>query len=368
MNHGSAIWDKILVVQTSFLGDTVLTLPLLSEIKRRFPHSKLSFLCTPVGQELLADYPVVDEIIVDDKKNADRGWAGLWRQAKLLRSKRFALALCPHKSFRSGLLLFLARIPLRVGFAQSKSSFLFHVRVKRNVARHDVERNLSILEGLGISTAECERVLDLPIRVEVRERVITQFRSLGVDPSKMLFGLHPGSVWATKRWSAEGFAQLIRLLKAKYPCEILLFGGPADSEAISKIQKLCGGCGVSLAHKIRLRDLPAALGLCRVLITNDSGPMHLAVAEGVPVIAIFCATTPALGFYPYSSKAIVLEKHLSCRPCSPHGGRRCPLGTEDCIHLIGSEPVFQAVERLLDLAVPADLETTNRFLPQFVSV
>lgn len=368
MNHGSAIWDRILVVQTSFLGDTVLTLPLLSEIKRRFPRSHLSLLCTPLGQELLSDHPAVDEIIVDNKKKTDRGWIGLWRQAKLLRSKRFALALCPHKSFRSGLLLFLARIPFRVGFAESKSSFLFHVRVKRNIERHDVERNLSILEGLGIPIKECGGLLDLPVRAEAREKVMERFRSLGVDPSKMLVGLHPGSVWPTKRWSPAGFARLIQMLKEKYPCEILLFGGPEDGDTIGKIQKLCGGCGVSLVDRIALRELPAALGLCRVLVSNDSGPMHIAVAEGVPVIAIFCATTPALGFYPYSSKAIVLEKNLPCRPCSPHGGRRCPLGTEDCIHLISPEPVFQAVERLLEPRVPADLEAKNRFLPQFVSV
>lgn len=362
------IWDKVLVVQTSFLGDTVLTLPLLSEIKRRFPNSKLCLLCTSLGQELLSDHPAVDEIIVDDKKKTDRGWIGLWRKAKLLRGKGFTMALCPHKSFRSGLLLFLARIPFRVGFAQSKSSFLFHVRVNRDAERHEVERTLSILEGLGIRTEECERILDLPIRAAAREKVIHRFRSLGVDASKMMVGLHPGSVWATKRWSAEGFARLIRMLKERYPCEILLFGGPEDAEVIAKVQDLCGGCGVSLVDRIALRELPAALSLCRVLVTNDSGPMHIAVAEGVPVIAIFCATTPALGFYPYSSKAVVLEKDLPCRPCSSHGGRRCPLGTEDCIRLIGPEQVYRAVERLLDAASPPDLEAANRYLPQFVMV
>ena len=125
---------------------------------------------------------------------------------------------------------------------------------------------------------------------------------------------------------------------------------------------------MSLVERITLPELPAALGLCKVLVTNDSGPMHIAVARAVPVVAIFCATTPALGFYPYSSKAIVLEKDLPCRPCSSHGGRRCPLGTEDCIRLIGPEQVFQAVERLLDSAGQPELEVANRYLPQFVTV
>jgi heptosyltransferase-2 len=358
----------VLVVQTSFLGDTVLTLPLLAEIKRRFPGTHLSVLCTPLGEDLLSNHPAVDELIVDDKKQRDRGWRGLWRQAKRLRSKEFTLALCPHKSFRSGLLLFLARIPRRVGFAQSRSSFLFHVRVNRDPKRHDVERTLSILEGLGIQTQESEPVLDLPIAERTREKVIRELRSLGLDTSRLLVGVNPGSVWATKRWSAGGFARLIGMLKANYSCEILLFGGVDDAAVIAEVQARCGHSAVSLVDKITLHELPAALSLCHVLITNDSGPMHIAVAEGVPVVAIFCATTPALGFYPYSSKAIVVEKDLPCRPCSSHGGRRCPLGTEDCIRLIAPEQVYQAVVQLLDGSSGPDIAVANRFLPQFVRV
>ena len=368
MDPRPRLWDRVLVVQTSFLGDTVLTLPLLAEIKRRFPESRLSLLCTPLGQELLSDHPAIDETIVDDKKKADRGWMGLWRKAKFLRTKKFTLALCPHKSFRSGLLLFLAQIPYRVGFAQSKSSWLFHVRVDRNAARHDVERTLSILEGFGMGTEECRPVLDLPVTAQDQEKIGARLRSLGVDTSTMLVGLHAGSVWATKRWSIEGFARLIGLLKEKYACEILLFGGPEDEEVVAKIQKLCGYSAMSLVGRIALRELPAALSLCKVLITNDSAPMHIAVARGVPVVAIFCATTPSLGFYPYSSEAIVLEKDLPCRPCSSHGGRRCPLGTEDCMRLIEADRVLQAVERLLDPKSPPELGAANRYLPQFVTV
>src|SRR5919106_2214140 len=163
--------QNILIVQTSFLGDTVLTLPLLSEIKRRFPQSKLSLLCSPYAKELLGDHPAIDEIIIDEKRTLDRGCLGLWRKAKLLRTKRFTLALCPHKSFRSGLLLFLAGIPHRVGFCQSRSAFLFHVRVKRRAQCHDVERTLSILEGLGIRSEECRRVLELPVTSARRQEV-----------------------------------------------------------------------------------------------------------------------------------------------------------------------------------------------------
>jgi heptosyltransferase II len=340
--------EEILVLQTSFIGDTILTLPLISEIKLRFPLSRLTVLCSPLGKEFLQEHPDIDEVIVDDKRGMDRGLRGLWRKAGELKQMDFTLALTPHKSLRSALLLYLAGIPCRVGFRQSKGWFLFHQRVDRSAEKHDVERNLSLLRPFGFYPLERPRPLHLPVNPASREAVRGLFSSLGVDTSQLIIGINPGSVWPTKRWSAEGFAELVRLLKRQYGCEVLLFGGPEDVPVASAIEARSGGGAVNLAGKIALRELPAALSLCRVLITNDSGPMHIAVACNVPTVAIFCATTPALGFYPYSAESIVIEKELACRPCGTHGGRRCPLGTEDCIHLIPVEQIFSAVKKLLE--------------------
>jgi heptosyltransferase-2 len=341
------VWENVLVVQTSFLGDTVLTLPLLSEIKRRYPAGKLTLLCAPVAAELLGSHEVIDEVIVDDKRRQDGGILGLWRKAKVLEQKKFTLAISPHKSLRSALLLFLARIPRRVGFRQSKGAFLFHDLADRNPGRHDVERNLSILQPLGIPTETCRRGIDLPVLEAGREQSRHLFQALGVDLNKTVIGINAGSVWPTKRWAADLFAQLITKLKQNLNCEIVLFGGPEDHETVAIIQALCGTEVVNLSGKTALPDLPAAISACDLFITNDSGPMHIAVGCAVPVVAIFCATTPSLGFYPYSSKAVVVQKDLPCRPCSSHGGRRCPLGTEDCIKLIRSEDVFQAAMQIL---------------------
>ena len=120
-------WGNVLILQTSFLGDTVLTLPLIDEIRRHFPVKRLTLLCQPASRELLHDHPGIDEIIVDDKKKADRGFAGLRAKARALQAQGFTVALTPHKSLRSGLMLYWAKIPCRVGFRQSKSWFLFHL-------------------------------------------------------------------------------------------------------------------------------------------------------------------------------------------------------------------------------------------------
>jgi len=105
-----------------------------------------------------------------------------------------------------------------------------------------------------------------------------------------------------------------------------------------------------------------------VFVTNDSGPMHIAVAERVPTVAVFCATTAALGFFPYSKNAIVVEKNLSCRPCTSHGGRRCPLGNEACIRLIEPATVLQAVEKLLSGRPLDDQSPIDSFEPEFLTV
>jgi heptosyltransferase-2 len=360
-------WENVLILQTSFLGDTVLTLPLISEVRHRFPVKKLTVLCLPLSRELLLDHPAIDDIITDDKKNSDRGWRGLRRTAARVKEKKFTLALTPHKSLRSALILYLAAIPHRVGFRESRGWFLFHQRAERNPELHDVERNLSVLRPFGLRPGECRRALDLPVSAATQKFVDEKLRELGILQNDLMIGISPGSVWETKRWSAAGFAALIQILHQKHGCQIALFGGADDAGVVEDVQRRCDRAAISLVGRIGLRELPAAINRCRVFITNDSGPMHIAVARRVPTIAIFCATTPRLGFYPYSNDAIVVQRDLSCRPCASHGGRRCPLGTEDCIRQISPNAVLQAVEKLL-AGDPSGESPRLAFQPEFMTV
>ena len=360
-------WENVLILQTSFLGDMVLTLPLISEVRRRFPVKRLSVVCSPVGKEILQDHPAIDEIIVDDKKGRHRGWSGLTGQASALKEKNFSLALTPHKSLRSAWLLYSARIPNRVGFRQSKGWFLFDHRADRDPRRHDVERNLSILQPLGVSLEQCQRDFDLPLDASIDEAVEGKLRALGVDQQKLTIGVNPGSVWPTKRWWSRGFAELIQLIKRKVDCQVLLFGGNDDAAVVDDVARRAGGAAISLVGKISLRELAAAINRCRVFVTNDSGPMHIAVARKISTVAIFCATTPDLGFFPYSDNAIVVHKDLSCRPCASHGGRRCPLGSEECIREIRAEVVLKAVEKLLHAKERRPRQGQLSFRPEFMA-
>ena len=362
-----ALWDNVLVLQTSYLGDTVLTMPLLVEVKRRFPRARLTFFCSPQGKQLAENSAAVDAVVVDDKKGRDRGWPGVWQQASRLRQMAFTLALTPHKSFRSALILYLAHIPCRVGFRQSKGWFLFNRLVHRPSERHDIERNLSLLSAFGIRVEDCERNFDLRDPPDVPKTRGFQEQGMQHGTERLRIGVNPGSVWATKRWETERYARFINLLQTRWDCDVVIFGGREDKQIAAAIQAAVGTRCINLAGKFSLAELPAAVASCDIFVTNDSGPMHIAVARGVPTVGLFCATTPALGFYPYSAAAIVVQKDLPCRPCGAHGGRRCPLGTEDCIRLIHPEHVLQAVEKLLKRrAGKIDLGPGNE--PEFMIV
>jgi len=362
--------ERILINQTSYLGDVILTTPLLAEIRRCFPEAELDLLCTPQATSLVDNNPDLDHIVADDKRGEGRGLRGVWRMAMELRRRRYTMALSPHKSLRSALLLFLARIPCRIGFRQSAGWFLYHHRVNRDTNLHDVDRNLSLLQAFGMDPRSSQKKLRIEVDQVTRDRVEQIWHSLGLEKreGQLIFGLNPGSVWPTKRWSVEGYANLMVQLKKKYRCEVVLFGGPEDREIADRLQELSGHVGLDLVGRTSLRELPCALERCDVFITNDSAPMHIAVARGIPVVALFCATTPSLGFYPYCSRATVVQKELPCRPCTSHGGRRCPLGTEDCIQLVGSEDVLQGVEQALNGKDQSDSTSENPFTPNFITV
>lgn len=360
--------SSVLVAQTSFLGDLVLTTPLLEALRQQFHRTRIVLLCTPGAAALFHASRDVDDVIAYDKRGIHRGFGGLHAMARHLRDRRFGLALAPHKSFRTALLLALARIPRRVGFRESAGWFFYHVRVMRDPELHEVERNLSLLRGIAADVPVLPRQLSLTVDEQSRRAAAEMFRRFGIAQKgrKLYFGINAGSVWPTKRWHVEGFAAVARALKEKYECEILLFGSQEDRVTTTQIESLCGGgVALNLAGSTNLQELAAALDWCDLFITNDSAPMHMAVARGIPVVALFCATTPSLGFYPYSSNAVVLQKGIDCRPCSSHGGRRCPLGTEACIRLLDVPSVLGAVDESLARSAPRG---SYAYMPEFVTL
>jgi len=331
---------SLLVVQTSFLGDVVLTTPLVSALRERVRPRRLAVLVRPEAVPLLAGHPDVDDVLVDDKRGRDRGAAGLRRTARRLGAERFDVAVSAHRSLRTALALAAARIPRRIGFADARGAWWYHETVARDRRRHDVERNLALVAPFGPVPARPR--LHVPVAPAAAVRAEALLPS-GAGP---LAGLAPGSVWATKRWEPAGFAAVARGLVAA-GARVVVLGSP-DDRALGERIAADAGAGVTvLAGRTDLATMVAVVDRLGVLVCNDSAPMHVACARGVPVVAVFCATTPALGYGPWGPGGVVVEADLACRPCAQHGGRRCPRGTEDCMRLVPPARVLAAARAAL---------------------
>ncbi|MFQ5665725.1 MAG: lipopolysaccharide heptosyltransferase II [Candidatus Binatia bacterium] len=334
---------RIIVAQTSFLGDVVLSTPVYAALRQHDPGTHVSVLVRPETAGVLAGHPSVDAVLTDDKRRRF-GSVGVLRQ---LRAGRFDCALALHKSFRTAWLLAAAGIPQRIGFRSSAGWFFYHRCVQRDAASHDVQRNLAILAGLGVDPARCATRPFVACSPEATVRFQRLLRQRGVTPGARLVGVAPGSTWATKRWTVDGYAALINALARDEHATPILLGARGDTGYAGAIEERTGTAVINLVGQTDLGMLIAAIDACCMLVTNDSAPMHIAVARETPVVAIFGPTTPAQGYGPYTDRALVVQRELSCRPCSRHGGARCPVRTHACMTAITPAQVQAAVAQLL---------------------
>jgi heptosyltransferase-2 len=336
---------KILIVQTAFIGDVILATPLAEAALQRFPGSRVDFMAIPAAANLLEKNPFVHRVLIFDKRGRQRGLAALWKMAAGLKQEQYDLALVPHRSLRSALLVWLAKIPQRVGFDRSAGSWLFTARVPYK-QKHEVERNLDLLRALN-------GAIPIPSPKIIWEAADTQIVDgfCGDDiKGKWFCALAPGSVWATKRWLPEHFAGLARRLIAETGAQIYLIGGQSDVELCARLAREIGEACLNTAGKLTLRQSAALLDRCQILVSNDSAPTHLGAAARCKVVTIFGPTVPAFGFAPFGDGHIVIEKNLPCRPCSSHGSKRCPIGTHACMLKISVEEVFMQVVKLRNVA------------------
>ena len=336
-----------LVIQTSFLGDVILTTPLIAELAKRGP---VDVLVTPLGATALANNPDIRTVIPYDKRSTYGSALGLWSTIKEIRSRRpYDAAYLAQGSFRSGLLAMLTGARERIGFASSTGRVLYTQQLRYRPDRHHAERLWSL------AMADWP---DPPTREQIRPRLypsdddrrgVDQLLRRGGDYNEPLIALAPGSAWGTKRWPY--YRQLAERLSGDF--RIAIIGSPADAEAAAQIigsltsESVVDGVGLPLLASAEL------IGRAQAIVTNDSAPQHLASAMGTPTIAIFGPTVPEFGFGPLAErKAIAGHTGLSCRPCHRHGPQRCPLGHWRCMRELGPEYISSLLTEVLNPPVP----------------
>lgn len=338
---------KILVIQTAFLGDAILTTPLLGNLKKRFPESRISFLTTPQGAEILSGNPCVSEFIVYDKKGVDKGFISFLKMAGRIKEEGFSLVVSPHRSLRTSLLAFISGAVRRIGFDTAILAFLYTDKIRHRRELHEVDRYLQLMETLG---GKIEAKPEIFIESDGQKRADSLLWSFGIEPDDMVICLLIGSEWPTKRWTPEGYADLIDYLAERFSAKSIIFGKKEELMDAEKIGKLCRNKPIIACGKTTLADLPPLFMACELLIGGDTGTMHIGVALKRKCVVIFGPTTPELGFSPYKAEfvKIVEKKDLSCRPCSPHGPKACPKGHFACMKDISPQEVRSACETLIE--------------------
>ncbi|MBI4746490.1 MAG: glycosyltransferase family 9 protein [Deltaproteobacteria bacterium] len=258
-------FKNILVVQTAFPGDIVLTTPLFRCLKKVFPKSRLSVVTTPQGCELLKDAKEINTLIPYDKHGKERSSLSFMRLVWRLRRESFDLVFSPHRSFRTALMVYGTGASARVGFEDASLPFIYNWRVYRNPSIHEVERILSLLSSMGAEINDSDKFPYLDISADVWNGAKKIFDEAGISPNDTVIGIAPGSVWATKRWTPEGYAALIDTLIERYDARVLLLGSPSERDAGDKIISLTGQRPIDLIGKTTLRDLVAVIDRCSLL-------------------------------------------------------------------------------------------------------
>jgi len=320
-----------LVIQTAFLGDVVLTTPLLSALAAL--HGPVDVVTTPVAAPLLETHPAVRTVIPYDKRGTDGGWGGVRNLARRLNGEGYSRAYLPHRSLRTAALAFLARIPTRIGFAGGWSFLYTEARPKPRTG-HETVRLMALADGApGVYPPQLRAT---PEDEEAAARLI----------EGPFVAIAPGSIWGSKRWPY--YAQLAARLGERVA--VVVVGGKDDVELGDQIVSAVGPSGrpaVNACGRLTLRESAALIGRANALVTNDSAPLHLATAMGTPVVALFGPTATEFGFGPLRPGDVALGiDSLQCRPCSSHGPPRCPLGHHRCMRELTVPAVFAAIEGL----------------------
>lgn len=340
---------RVLVVQTAFLGDIVLTTPLLVELKRLDPSGHVTVLTTPLGRAILDGHPAVDVVVTHDKKGADRGPLGVLRAARALRRERCDAAIAAQRSSRTGLLVRASGAARRIGFEGAAGRFAYTDRVPWDGARHAVYRYLALAGPLGGDAERADPTPVLAVRRTAHEKVEALLAGAGIGSSDAILAIAPGSIWGTKRWMPEGFAEVARAA-ASLGLTPVLIGAPDEAHLCREIAARAGSGTLVLAGTTGPADLVALLARARALVVNDSGPGHVASAVGTPVVAVFGPTVPAFGYTPFGERNRIVEhESMPCRPCDRHGPQVCPLGHHRCMTEIPSARVLAALAEVLAL-------------------
>ena len=312
--------NKILIIQTAFLGDVILATPLIESLSSTFPSAQIDFLLKKGNEALLDEHPKLRRVLIFDKANKRKSLLNLTQE---IREEKYDLVLNLHRFASSGLITIFSGASETRGFSKNPFSFLYSKRFKHSInnGQHEVDRNLSLITDLVEKSQRRPQLYPSQADLDF----VTQWKN------ETYYCLAPASVWFTKQ-APPAVWQYVMEKFDEEGVRFYLLGGPNDYELCESIKLISQRNNVhNLAGKLSLMQSAALMKDAKRNFVNDSGPLHIASAGNAPVSAFFCSTIPEFGFGPLSDDSSVIEvKDLDCRPCGLHGHTACPKGHFHC--------------------------------------
>lgn len=330
---------RILIIHTAFIGDIVLSTPLIKKIKDTYPDSDITYVTTPSGEAILKNNPHLNNIIVYDKRGEHKGISGVWQLGKRLRYENFNMVITPHRYLRSSILSWLSRSPIRKGYDIASGSCLFTEKIKYDRTKHEIEKLLSFV------APENKKRYEIELYPGEKEKMKgDNLWKENLLEDKKVVVLAPGSKWFTKQWPVEYFNKLAESLKKLSNVRLIVVGGKDEINLPIEKENI-----IDMRGKTSLLELADILSRADVVVTNDSSPIHIASAFKKPrIFALFGPTIEKFGFFPWSLNSKVFQVDgLKCRPCGIHGGKSCPEKHFKCMRDILPEEVFKEIKEYL---------------------
>jgi lipopolysaccharide heptosyltransferase II len=335
MNDASS--KTILIIQTAFIGDTILASHFARAVKDLYPNSKIHFFLRKGNESVIQGLPTIEKTWVWDKAGGKT--KNLMKLISELREIKFDMVFNLHRHFNSGLVSAMMKSPFKAGFKQNPLSMFYTRKINHQIPDprgwHEVQRNLELIPDYKIADNSKIYKPELPIQQKNIDKV-SQF------VNDNYFVVAPASVWFTKAWSEHKYRELTSELSKMG--KVYFIGAPSDKELCDRIREgfpntenLCGG--------LNLLDSAALMKKARRVFVNDSAPLHLASCVNAKTTAVFCSTVPAFGYTPLADDSVVVDvgNELACRPCGLHGYKACPLGHFKCSEDIAINKVLATI-------------------------
>lgn len=348
----------ILFIQTAFLGDLLLSIPTLKQLRKAYPNKEIHLVCRKGIGEIIKKYNLADH--VHDNFFGTKPTLREWR--KRFKNMYFDMLICPHESSRSQMLSYFINAKVKLGYSSVLNKYIFTDCVERSLHLPEVLRQLELIKNHipGLSLEMSQLPVHFHLYQEIpgwasmsmyhkgqKEEFKEKFcKEIKIDSRHKIIALAPGSVWPTKKWPIEEFIRVARKLIDEQNV-VVVIGSKDEVSACAQIESFVPEV-INLAGKTKLSELSDVLAACDLLICNDSGAMHMAASTSTPIVSIFGPTVLEFGYQPWSNDFSVLEnKSLKCRPCSSHGGIKCPIGTHECMKSVTSETVLKATKNFI---------------------